>query len=366
LYGFYVSARIIGLGFIALVILGATTAWFLTRPVPLWAVVPVWIFAGYTLAMTGAAFSTGHAYHRAVIVAFVGHTVWVLGICAWLALPLLTSDTDTVAMIALRYMFAAVVLAAAVSGIALMVFPGSTPQFFSWGLSPAPLATLIGAFYIASSFSFALALRATWTEARAFAIGLLALSVPVFIVTVVHLDIFDFERLQGWLWVILFGAFPLATAWVLIAQRSEPIEADGPALGGASRAILGALALAYFAVASALFTSPPDASDWWPYALPPLGGRVLGGWFVLLGVLAAWAAARGVVREVRLTLVALAAFAVAALVAGLRTFDELSPSSRRALWFVAPLVMLVLFAVVAADAVRASTPQGHARHRRTT
>src|SRR5438876_2588570 len=110
------------------------------------------------------------------------------------------TEAQTPVAFARRAMFGLVAIAAGVSGLALVAFPGSTPKFFSWGLSPSPLASLIGAFYIASAVTFALAVWRNWRETRGLTVGIVGLSVPIFLVSLVHHDIFDFGVPQAWAW----------------------------------------------------------------------------------------------------------------------------------------------------------------------
>jgi len=55
------------------------------------------------------------------------------------------------ALTACRAWFGAVVVAATVSGLVLLIWPDDTGQFFSWGLGPPPLASLVGGLYLASA-----------------------------------------------------------------------------------------------------------------------------------------------------------------------------------------------------------------------
>jgi hypothetical protein len=79
-----------------------------------------------------------------------------------------------------------------------------------------------------------------------------------------------------------------------------------------------------------------------PFTPSPLGGRVLGGWTFLLALLAGWIVVHGRVAGSRLPALAMAAFPVGALLAGLRTADELRPASERVVAF---LGLLAWFAV---------------------
>jgi len=54
--------------------------------------------------------------------------------------------------------------------------------------------------------------------------------------------------------------------------------------------VLAALATIIVAAAIALFLQPEETADLWPWALPPLAGRVIGSWMAGIGTAAALAA----------------------------------------------------------------------------
>jgi hypothetical protein len=101
--------------------------------------------------------------------------------------------------------------------------------------------------------------------------------------TFLHLEVFDFDRLQAWAWVALFAAFGATTTWLAVTGPWE--RPAGPALAGWARGLLGVAAAALFTVAVALWIDPAG------YSLPPLGGRFAGSWAAMLAVLAAGVAA---------------------------------------------------------------------------
>ena len=87
------------------------------------------------------------------------------------------------------------------------------------------------------------------------------------------------------------------------APRGRPGRV--PAEVAPTRRARGALALAYLAAAIALLADPKAFPA--PFDVPPMGGRFLGAWALLMAVMAAWPALRGR-REARIPLLALVAF----------------------------------------------------------
>src|SRR5205823_3714625 len=144
---------------------------------------------------------------------------------------------------------------AGVSGVMLLAIPARTASFFSWPLSPPELAAIIGASYLVAAAAYGAALRSggpagQWRAGRVMLCGIVALSVPILVVTLGDLAIFDFGRWQALAWVILFALFPVAALGALGRGRGAPRsghEPRGPAtvlLGGyAAVALAGAAVL---------------------------------------------------------------------------------------------------------------------------
>jgi hypothetical protein len=249
----------------------------------------------------------------------------------------------------LRLLLAGVAGAAGFTGILLLAFPASTGRYFSWGLSPAPLASLIGGSYVASLFVFGFALRTEWRETRVLVTGTLALTLPVLAVTFAHLDVFDFGRWQAWAWVLLFISSPISFGTILALRRHTRHE-EGLSLATWFRAVAGLLAVGFLALAIALWVSPTRVSKVFPYPVPPLGGGVLGCWNSFLAFLAGWVAVRGRRDEARLPLLALVAFVAGALLGALRNLGDLEPTGRRVGYLVALLALGLLTSVLAFSA----------------
>jgi len=303
-----------------------------------------------TLAGSLAGLAAGDGARAAVVVAFGLAAAWILAVSVWLLLDgWEPARDDPPAMTAARVMCGAVGLAAGLSGLALLAVPGATGDYFAWGLAPAPLAALVGGFYLASALTYWRGAGADWAAARVLVVGILALSVPILAATLMHLDVFNFGRLAAWAWVILFGLFPLAAAAVLLGRR-RGVRPGPPDLGPVVRGGLTILAIAFAAAALALWVDPVGADAVLPFTPPPLSGRVLAGWALLLAALAGWSAWRARAAEAELALLALVAFPAGALAAAARSFGDLDPD-RRVAW-IAALVVWLAAALAITRAVR--------------
>jgi hypothetical protein len=254
------------------------------------------------LAATGE-----HALQVAAMIAFGLNALWV-----WLASLWLTVGAGAPAAVAVRRAaFLMLVLAAGLVGIALLIVPGATGSFFAWGLAPQPLAAFAGGVYVGSAALYAAGLRAGWRAARALVAAAVVLSVSGLAISLIHLEVFDLDRLQAWAWLALFSGFAVTTVGLLAAGGSgEPAIASSPW----TRVVLAAAAAMLAAAGIALWVDPAAG----PLALPPLGGRFAGSWAVMLGVLAGWAAAAGGHDEARLAALGLVTLPAGALAAAAR------------------------------------------------
>ena len=122
----------------------------------------------------------------------------------------------------------------------MLLWPGSTGRYFSWRLSPAPVASFVGACYVASAivFGWAAAVR-SWSAQRGLCASVLGLAAPTLVVTAAHREVFDFGRWQAVAWIVLFAASVTSFA-TLVAVRGPraavPRRRAGAARRGASRA----------------------------------------------------------------------------------------------------------------------------------
>jgi len=349
LFEVYLYARFIAGALMASFLLGTGLAAMRARALPAW-LARVACAVAIPLALTPLAALTGdHSLQVVAAVAFGLHSLWILCVSLWLTL----GPDVPLAVFVRRAAFLMLVLAAGLVGIALLAVPGSSAEFFSWGLEPTPLAAFAGGVYVGSAAVYAAALLAPWRAARGLVIGAVVLSISVFAVTIAHLEVFDFHRLQAWAWVALFAAFALVTSALLVATPHEDDQTPGTTLQRWSRAALAVIAALLAALAVALWVDPTAAASLSPYALPPLGGRFAASWIAMLAVMAGWAALRNRRDEARLPALCLVALPAGALLAALRTVSALDVSAPT-LGYLAVLTLLAALGAAIAASTRAA------------
>jgi hypothetical protein len=222
-----------------------------------------------------------------------------------------------------RLLCALVALAAGLVGVLMVAAPASSGTYFSWALGPPPLASLVGAFYVASAFVFGwAATRADWAGMRGLCVAVFGLTLPTLAATSQHLDVFDFTRWQAIAWVALFIASPVLFGTSVFLMGGT-VVARGPRLPGWTRAALTVLATAYGAVAVLLWCWTDLVSRHGPFPVAGLGAGFAGAWAAFLAVTAGFAAWRDRWHEARLPLVVLVVWPAAAIASAAARADEL-------------------------------------------
>ena len=344
LFDFLLRARLVSGVFVAIFLAGVGVAALRSRALPTWL---GWYAVALAVPMALVpltALTENQSLEVAVRIAFALQTLWIFLAGLWLAF----GDGVAVVTLVRRSAFALLVIAAGLIGIALVAVPGAAGEFFSWDLGPEPLAAFAGGVYVGSAAVYAAGLGRGEREVRGLVAGAVVLSVSVFAITLAHLDLFDFDRLQAWAWVVLFGGFSLVTAGLFALGGPEREEEAAPPLAPWTRLLFATLAALLGSLAVALWIDPTALAA--PFELSPLGGRFAGSWVALLAVLAGWAALRNRADEARLPALALAALPAGALIAALRTLPDLEPAGGY-------IAVVVLLFAVGMTLLRATTPE---------
>lgn len=223
-------------------------------------------------------------------------------------------------------------------------------------------ARFIGSLYLGASVFLLLSLRRdqTWREQRIGVWMVLVWTGMLELVSLLHLEIFDWGRQPARplvAWWLAYTWFPLQAAWILWRRGDRPLTAavlvDG-SLGRSARRCLTVLGGVLVVLGCVLFLAPVTAAALWPWKLPPILGQIYSGPFMALGWGALLAARTASARERAGYLWAAVVFALAALAASTRHRDLFD--FHRAgpwIWF-GGLLLAAAFLLPAALAVRRS------------
>jgi hypothetical protein len=102
--------------------------------------------------------------------------------------------------------------------------------------------------------------------------------------TLIHLDKFSFDNVNGWLWLIVYVTVPPVLLFLLPRQLRKP-GVEPPRSAPLERwllpivAVQGAIVLV---IGVALWVDPSSAGSLWPWTLTPLTARAVGSWLLAL------------------------------------------------------------------------------------
>jgi hypothetical protein len=178
----------------------------------------------------------------------------------------------------------AVVLVTSV-GVFTFVLSTSTARLFAWPIEPPLTAAFLGANYWAAFFlAFRSAREPVWARARiTYAVSVVFTSLTL-LATLIHLDKFQFDNVNGWLWLIVYVAVPPTLA-VLLPRQLRPPGHEPPRSAPLERALLPIVALqglVVLVIGLALWVDPSSADRLWPWTLTPLTARAVGAWLLAL------------------------------------------------------------------------------------
>lgn len=185
-----------------------------------------------------------------------------------------------------RFYYLAILLVTSV-GFFLFVLSESTERWFAWTISPPLTAAFLGANYWSAFFLAILSAREpVWGRARiTCAVSIVFISLTS-LATLLHLDKFNFDNANGWLWVVVYVAVPPLLVILLVHQlrlpgtlppREAPIESW-------LIPIVAFQALVVLVIGAALVVAPSTADSLWPWPLTPLTSRAVGAWLLALAV----------------------------------------------------------------------------------
>ena len=232
-----------------------------------------------------------------------------------------------------RFYYLAILLVTSV-GVFTFVLSTETERLFAWTINPPLTAAFLGANYFAAFFLALLAARERiWAHAAiAYAVSVVFTTVTL-AATLLHLDRFNFDNANGWLWTIVYVTVP--PYLVLVGLRQLRVPGDDPPrtapIPGWLVGLVSAQAVIALAVGVLLFAWPSTADELWPWPLTPLTSRTVAAWSLALAAGLAFTAWQRDWARVRIATPTYVAIPVLQLVALLRFSDTVSGSDPQ-LW----------------------------------
>jgi hypothetical protein len=218
--------------------------------------------------------------------------------------------------------------------LALLVFSSRTDEDFAWSIRLEVTAAFLGAAFAAGCLLSLLSLRQRrWTRIRVPVVTVAVFTAISSAATLVHhhrLHLADGSapaRAAAWLWLVVYLVVPVACVLVIGRQERGPArpEASPRPLPRWLNVLLAAQGVVLTTAGAVLFlgclTVHHEAkaiTHFWPWALTPLSGQIIGAWLIAFGVAAGLAIRERDLSRLLIPAVAYTVFGVLELLVLLR------------------------------------------------
>lgn len=232
-----------------------------------------------------------------------------------------------------RFYYVAILLVTSV-GVFTFILATETERLFAWTINPPLTAAFLGANYFAAFFLALLAARERiWAYAAiSYVVSVVFTSMTLF-ATLLHLDKFNFDNVNGWLWTIVYLTVPPYLVVVGVYQLRVRGD-DPPRAAPLPRWLVGAItaqAAIALVVGVLLFVAPSTADDLWSWTLTPLTARTVAAWSLALAAGLAFTAWQRDWARIRIATPTYVAIPVLQFIALLRFSDTVDGSDVK-LW----------------------------------
>jgi hypothetical protein len=216
-----------------------------------------------------------------------------------------------------KVFYACVLILAALIGIWGLFFPANALQVLPFSVPPLH-ARFLGSMYLSGATFMVLNILAIqWAEVRVVTPMIAVWTGMLGIVSLFHLEAFDWSRIQVWIWFIAYIGFPLVALWITWHQRSEIRHPPGPAISRLLRLYLYAQGGLVTLLALCLLVAPGWMVSLWPWKITPVLAHIYSAPFLSYGLGSLYAISQRTWSEVRIMVYATLVFTVAVLMASL-------------------------------------------------
>ena len=171
-----------------------------------------------------------------------------------------------------------------------------------------------------------------WAEVRVVPVITAIWTGGLLLVTLLHLEAFDFTTMQTRIWFGAYLMYPLIGTWILVRRRGDDIASEpGQVPADWTRRCLNGQGVALTAVALALLLAPGPVAAGWPWPVTPLLVQIYSAPLLAYGIGSLLLARARTWPEMRIGVVGIGLFALAALVASV-IHRELFAAADPAAW----------------------------------
>jgi hypothetical protein len=215
---------------------------------------------------------------------------------------------------------------------------------------PALHARLIGAMYL-SAFAIMVGgmLAKRWADIRVVPAITTIWTGGLLLVTMLHLEEFDFTTTQTRIWFGAYVAYPLIGTWIQVRRRGDGIaDEPGHVPPDWTRRCLAGQGVVLTAVGLALLLVSRHMAARWPWPVTPLLAQIYSAPLLAYGIASLLLARARMWREMRIGVVGIGLFALAALVASVIHRELFAVADPAALtWFGGLTALTVVAALLA-------------------
>jgi hypothetical protein len=183
-----------------------------------------------------------------------------------------------------RFYYVAILLVTSV-GVFTFILSTETERLFAWTINPPLTAAFLGANYFAAFFLALLAARErVWAYAAISYAVSVVFTTGTMVATLLHLDKFNFDNVNGWLWTIVYVTVPPYLVLQGVRQlrvRGEDPPKSAPIPGWLVWLVAAQAAIA-LVVGVLLFAAPSTSDELWSWMLTPLTARTVAAWSLAL------------------------------------------------------------------------------------
>jgi hypothetical protein len=178
----------------------------------------------------------------------------------------------------------------AIFGPILVLFPDSTPSYWSWEIKPAMSTVWLGASYTFGALAIVtMLLVRKWRASFVPIVGTWTFSLVALAATLIHFDRFFLGTVNFYVWFAIYILLPvvLPTIWWLNRTHDPGPQPTDLLLSRTISFIAGATGVLFTLLSLLLILAPSTAASFWPWTLTPLVSRVIGAWllFIATGLL---------------------------------------------------------------------------------
>lgn len=176
----------------------------------------------------------------------------------------------------------------------------------------------------------------------------------IFVVSLIHIDLFDFSTPQTWIWMVAYGVYPVIALWLVWGYRDHLTGSGaGAAVPRGVMVYLTVQGAVLLLLAAALFLAPAAMVARWPWPITDSLAQLYAAPFLSYAIGSLLLSRTSGWPQLRIGLVTMAVFAAGVLIASLIHRDLFSPSELAdQLWFGLFTVAAISLAALAVRSMR--------------